>query len=131
MFVVRCCLETQSFETLIKVIRKTSFHRFIIIWGVCTYTLQDDDRKREIVRWSSCWGTRNFLRCFFWNELLLSPVIAHPARKRCAHIVDDKKIPANNDRSFVGAFYMYTNDIASLQIDLTVSRLLMYLFDHI
>lgn len=55
-------------------------------------------------------------------------IIAHPARKS---IADDKKIPTNNDHSFVGAFHMYTNDIASFWISLAVPRLLMYLFDHI
>lgn len=83
-------------------------------------------------RWSPRSCTRNFLRCF-WNEIpLFFPphIIAHPARKRYARIADDK-IPTNNDHSFVGAFHMYTNDIASFWISSAVPRLLMYLFDHI
>lgn len=84
-------------------------------------------------RWSPRSCTRIFLHRF-WNEIpLFFPphIIAHPARKRYARIADDKKIPTNNDHSFIGAFHMYTNDITSLWISSAVLRLLMYLFDHI
>lgn len=85
----------------------------------------------RLFRWSLCCGTRNFLRWSFGTNPSSLPSLRVQHEKGALSIADDKKIPTNNDRSFVGAFYMYTNDIASLQIDLTVSRLLMYLFDHI
>lgn len=82
----------------------------------------------RLFRWSSCWSTRNFLCYSFETNSFSSPTL-HIQYEKGA--LDDKKIPANNDRSFDGISYMYTNDIALLQIDLTISRLLMYLFNRI